>query len=68
METNIGTVDKTVRVVAGVALLSLLFVLEGNLRWVGLMGIVPLATALFGYCPLYSLLGVKTCAPGTRQA
>ena len=68
METNIGKVDKTVRVVAGVGLLSLLFVLEGNLRWVGLIGIVPLATALFGYCPLYSLLGVKTCAPGTRQA
>jgi hypothetical protein len=68
METNIGTADKAIRVVVGVALLSLLFVLEGSLRWVGLIGFVPLATALFGYCPLYSVLGVRTCAPGTRHA
>jgi hypothetical protein len=68
METNVGTVDKAVRVVLGVALLSLLFVFDGTLRLVGLIGLVPLATALFGYCPLYTLLGVRTCAPSTPHA
>jgi hypothetical protein len=68
MKTNVGTIDRTIRVVVGVALLSLLIVVEGGQRWVGLVGIVPLATALFGYCPLYTVLGVQTCAPTTHRA
>jgi hypothetical protein len=68
MKLNVGGIDKTVRIAAGIALLSLLVLLEGSIRWVGLVGIVPLVTGLVGYCPLYSLLGVSTCPAGAKQA
>ena len=66
MKANVGTLDRLVRVVLGVGLLSLLFVLEGSARWVGLIGVVPLGTALIGYCPLYSMLGIRTCSASTQ--
>jgi hypothetical protein len=61
MQKNVGSADKIVRIVLGLGLLSLLFLLEPPMRWLGLIGIVPLATSLFGWCPLYTLLGVNTC-------
>ncbi len=61
MKVNIGSADKVVRIVVGLALLSLIFLLEGNARWFGLIGLVPLLTAFMGFCPLYTLLGVSTC-------
>lgn len=61
MNINVGAVDKVVRIVVGVGLLSLILVLEGNVRWLGLIGIVPLVTGLIGYCPLYGVLGLSTC-------
>jgi hypothetical protein len=61
MKPNVGSLDKTVRIVFGLALLSLWFVLEGQLRYLALIGIVPLLTATMGVCPLYSLLGINTC-------
>jgi hypothetical protein len=67
MKTNVGGIDKVVRLVAAAALFSLCFVLEGNARWLGLAGIVPLATALLSWCPLYSMLGISTC-PMKRSA
>lgn len=56
---NEGTVDRAVRVVLGVALLSIVFVGPQTL-W-GLVGLVPLVTGLAGTCPLYTLFGVSTC-------
>lgn len=67
MKANVGGIDKVVRLVAAVALFSLFFVLEGNARLFGLAGIVPLATALMSWCPLYSLVGINTC-PMKRSA
>lgn len=61
MVNNVGTIDKVVRVVIGIILLSLLFFLNGNIRFIGLIGIIPIAVAIFGYCPLYTLLGINTC-------
>ena len=62
MKCNVGhPVDKTVRVILGLALLSLFFFLEGNLRWFGLIGIVPILTVVFGWCPGWALLGINTC-------
>ena len=61
MKMNVGVMDKVVRIVVGVGLLSLILVLEGNVRWFGLIGIVPLVTGLIGYCPLYAVLGLSTC-------
>lgn len=59
MTKNIGPVEKIVRVIIAVVLFSLFFLLDGNNKYFALLGIVPLGTALLGYCPLYSLLGIK---------
>lgn len=60
MTANVGSMDRILRIVAGLALLSLVFVGPQTL-W-GLIGLIPLATGLFGLCPAYSLLGVSTCS------
>jgi hypothetical protein len=62
MKNNVGSIDKVLRIVIGIALLSMLFLVEGSAKWFGLIGIVPLGTALVGWCPLYSVLGVSTCS------
>jgi hypothetical protein len=67
MKANVGGIDRILRVVIGVGLLSLLFLLEGSARWFGLIGIVPLGTGLIGYCPLYSILGISSCRTGVRE-
>ncbi len=59
MSRNEGTIDRTLRVILGLVLLSLVFVGPQTL-W-GLIGIVPLATGLLGSCPIYSVLGISTC-------
>lgn len=59
MRTNEGTIDRVVRTLVGIALLSLAFVGPKTL-W-GYVGLVPLATGLLGWCPLYTLLGISTC-------
>lgn len=59
MTKNEGTIDRALRVIAGLVLLSLVFIGPQTL-W-GLIGIVPLATGLLGNCPLYSILGISTC-------
>jgi hypothetical protein len=64
MERNVGDVDRTVRMIAGVILLSLVFLLDGNARWWGLLGLVLLVTGLLGWCPAYIPFGIKTCKPG----
>jgi hypothetical protein len=64
MERNVGDVDRTVRMIAGVILLSLVFLLDGNARGWGLLGLLPLVTGLLGWCPAYVPFGIKTCKPG----
>jgi hypothetical protein len=61
MKKNVGSTDKIVRIVLGLGLLSLLFLLDAPMKYLGLIGIVPLATSLMGWCPLYTLLGMNTC-------
>lgn len=62
MTRNVGGADRAVRVVIGLALLSLIWLLHGNVRWVGLIGLVPLLTAAMGFCPLYLPFGIRTCS------
>ena len=59
MQKNVGNLDKTLRIAAGLILISLVFV-GPQTPW-GWIGIIPLATALVGWCPLYRLIGVSTC-------
>ncbi len=56
---NVGKADQIIRIVAGLILLSLVFIGPKTL-W-GLIGLVPLVTGLFGFCPAYKLLGMNTC-------
>ena len=58
MPTNEGTADRALRVVLGIAILSLAFV-GPRTPW-GYLGFVPLLTGVFGFCPLYTLLHIKT--------
>ena len=60
MTQNVGTVDGVIRIVVGLVLLSLVFILEGNARWWGLIGLVPLVTGSIGWCALYIPLGIDT--------
>jgi hypothetical protein len=61
MKVNEGTADRVIRVVVGLAILSAVVLVEGQARWFGLIGLVPLLTGLVGYCPVYGLLGFNTC-------
>jgi hypothetical protein len=60
---NEGTLDRVIRVVLGLALLALVFV--GPHTWLGLVGVVPLLTGVVGFCPLYRLVGIRTCPAAT---
>jgi hypothetical protein len=62
MTPNVGGIDRTLRIVAGLALLSLFFILEGNARYWGLIGIVPILTGTFRFCPAYLPFGISTCS------
>ena len=62
-KTNVGGLDRIVRIVVGVvALAAFFFVGDAAWRWLLLIGIVPLATGLMGWCPLYTMLGLSTCS------
>ena len=58
MKANVGGIDRTLRVLAGLALIA--WALMGGPVWAWI-GVVPLATAAIGFCPLYTLLGIATC-------
>lgn len=68
MKVNIGTTDKMLRIVLGLVLLALVFVLPAPQRWWGLVGVVPLLTGLFNFCPLYAMLGISSAAKGESGA
>lgn len=59
---NVGSVDRMLRIVVGLVVLSLFFVYpDASWRYLALIGIVPLLTGLFATCPLYSILGISSC-------
>ena len=66
--TNVGLIDRTLRIVVGLLLIAYAIPLgfpQTGWNWVGWIGVVPLLTAVFGVCPAYSLFGISTC--GARQ-
>jgi hypothetical protein len=58
MLKNVGSADRNIRIVLGIAIIIVGVVLQS---WWGLIGLVPLLTAGLSFCPLYSLLGTSTC-------
>jgi hypothetical protein len=59
MSSNVGGIDRILRIVVGLVLISLVFI-GPKTAW-GWIGIIPLATALIGWCPLYVPLGISSC-------
>ena len=64
MTLNESTADRTIRVFLGVAIAT--FLLLTQHPWWALVGVIPVATGIWGFCPLYRLLGVSTCHAKTR--
>jgi len=60
MKTNEGMADRAIRIIAGLVLISLVFV-GPQTPW-GWIGLIPLGTGLMGWCPIYQVLGLKTCS------
>ncbi len=58
MNMNVGNTDRILRIVVGLALIGI--AISGISAW-GWIGVVPLLTGVFRYCPAYSLLGMNTC-------
>lgn len=68
MERNMGSIDRTIRVITGLAIIAVGIT---NQSWWGAIGIIPLLTAAVGTCPAYLPFGLRTCAPrssATRKA
>lgn len=65
MKKNIHSIERVVRIVVGLALVSMAFVGPANLWF--LLGIIPLMTGLLGWCPPYALLGINTCRLGEKK-
>lgn len=59
MKANVGGIDRGARIVVGLALIGL--TLMGTIGAWGWIGVVPLLTGLVSFCPLYTLLGIRTC-------
>lgn len=59
MKTNMGSLDRGIRIAIGVLLIAL--AATGTIGWWGWLGVALLATGLIGWCPPYSLLGINTC-------
>lgn len=64
MGRNVGTLDRLVRLIAGLILIAYAVPIgfpATGWNWVGWIGLIPVATAVMGTCPLYSMIGVSTC-------
>lgn len=59
MKANIGNIDRVLRIVIGLVLIGL--AATGTVGWWGWIGVVPLLTGIFRFCPAYTLLGMNTC-------
>ncbi len=61
MKTNMGSMDKTIRILLGAFLVSMFFWVDSSLKYFGILGLVFLVTSFVGFCPFYSLFGINTC-------
>lgn len=71
MQANVGTIDRILRIVIGVVLLAYALKIgfsDTGWNWVGWIGIVPILTAVFRYCPAYQLVGLNTCPMGRKTS
>lgn len=67
MKKNMGKTDRIIRTAAGLFLLSMVFWADGGLKYVGLAGIIPLATASVSFCPMYAALGIDSISKEEKK-
>jgi hypothetical protein len=70
MTVNVGILDRIIRITIGVLLIAYAIPFgfpSTGWNWVGWIGIVPIITAVAGYCPAYSVLGLSSCSAGAHQ-
>jgi len=65
MKSNIGGIDRALRIIVGITLITL--AATGTVGWWGWLGAIPLLTGLASRCPMYVLLGFKTCPTKCRK-
>jgi len=68
MIKNMGTIDKTIRIILGIALVAWAVIGNNQYSWIGWLGVIPLATVMLGTCPLYTVFGIKTCSTQNHEA
>ncbi len=64
MSANVGSIDRILRVIIGLVMIAYAIPIgfsSTGWNWVGWIGVIPLATAAFGFCPLYTIFGMNTC-------
>jgi Protein of unknown function (DUF2892) len=67
MRCNVGTIERVMRLIVGILILGLYGALEPPWKYLTLVGLIPLASALTGFCPLYAMLGINRCSPATGR-
>jgi hypothetical protein len=70
MSTNVGTIDRIIRILVGLVLIAYAIPLgfpKTDWNWIGWIGVVPIITAIVGICPAYSLLGLSTGPVSSRK-
>ena len=66
MKSNVGSGDRVFRITLGLVLLVSVWVFGGGFWWLGLIGLIALATGIAAWCPAYSLFGIRS--NGRRRA
>ena len=64
MKANVGSADKTIRIILGTAIMAAGYFYNS---WLGLIGIIPVLTAFTSFCPLYSIFGINSCGIKSAQ-
>lgn len=70
MSANVGGIDRVVRIVIGLVLIAYAIPVgfpATGWNWVGWIGIVPILTAVAGYCPAYTIVGLSTCPISAKR-
>jgi hypothetical protein len=70
MTANVGMIDRVIRVAIGALLVAFALGLgfpETGWNWLGWIGVIPILTAIFGYCPAYGMVGLSTCPLTHKQ-
>jgi len=68
MPVNVGSFDRVIRLIAGIALMAYGYFATGNLRFVALAGVVLVATSVLKFCPAYWMLRIRTAVGGKGSA